>query len=180
MRGVYVAIRVEIWLRLKLSGATRVARRAGSGLSCTGSVVDAARKHGGGQTVLRKVLITAAAGAAAVIAVSSVVAQQPGIKRTPLQTVDFPAGYNVVSAIVEIPPGTCAGRHTHPGVESTYVMEGSAVIKAAGQPDRPVKAGESFQIPAGVVHDGCTAGESVKILVTYVVEKGKPLATPAP
>jgi quercetin dioxygenase-like cupin family protein len=129
--------------------------------------------------VLRKALITAAV-IVPVIAVSSV-AQQSGIKRTPLQTVDFPAGYNVVSVIAEIPPGTCAGRHTHPGVESTYVMEGSAILKVAGQPDRIVKAGESFQIPPGVPHDGCTPpGEAFKVLATYIVEKGKPLATPAP
>jgi quercetin dioxygenase-like cupin family protein len=129
--------------------------------------------------VLRKALV-AAAVAVPVIAVSAV-AQQSGIKRTPLQTVDFPAGYNVVSAIAEIPPGVCAGRHTHPGVESSYVMEGAAVIKVAGQPDRPVKAGDSFQVPPGTPHDGCTApGEGVKILATYIVEKGKPLATPAP
>jgi quercetin dioxygenase-like cupin family protein len=129
--------------------------------------------------VLRKALITAAV-VVPVIAVSAV-AQQSGIKRQPLQTVDFPAGYNVVSVIAEIPPGTCAGRHTHPGVESTYVMDGSAVLKVAGQPDRTVKAGDSFQIPPGVPHDGCTGpGEALKILATYIVEKGKPLATPAP
>jgi quercetin dioxygenase-like cupin family protein len=129
--------------------------------------------------MLRKSLI-AAAVVAPVIAVSAI-AQQSGIKRTPLQTVDFPAGYNVVSAIAEIPSGACAGRHTHPGAESTYVMEGAAIIKVAGQPDRTVKAGESFQIPPGAVHDGCTGpGEPVKLLVTYIVEKGKPLATPAP
>jgi quercetin dioxygenase-like cupin family protein len=128
--------------------------------------------------VLRKALITAAV-AVPVVAVSAV-AQQSGIKRTPLQTVDFPAGYNVVSVIAELPPGICAGRHTHPGVESTYVMEGSAVLKVEGQPDRTVKAGESFQIPPGVPHDGCTQGEGFRILATYIVEKGKPLATPAP
>jgi quercetin dioxygenase-like cupin family protein len=131
------------------------------------------------QPVLKKVLITAAV-AVPLIAVSSI-AQQSGIKRTPLQTVDFPAGYSVVSVIAEIPPGACAGRHTHPGVESTYVMEGTAILKVAGQPDRTVKAGESFQIPPGVPHDGCVPqGESFKILATYIVEKGKPLATPAP
>jgi quercetin dioxygenase-like cupin family protein len=134
--------------------------------------------QGGGGTPVRKLLI-AAAIVAPVIAVSAV-AQQT-IKRTPLQTVDFPAGYNVVSVIAEIPPGVCAGRHTHPGVESSYVMEGSGILKVEGQPDRTVKAGESFQIPPGVPHDGCVpAGESYKILATYIVEKGKPLATPAP
>jgi quercetin dioxygenase-like cupin family protein len=131
-----------------------------------------------GLSVFRKALVTAAI-VVPVIAVSAV-AQQSGIKRTPLQTVDFPAGYNVVSVIAEIPYG-CAGRHTHPGVESTYVMEGEAIIKVAGQPDRTVKAGESFQIPPGVPHDACAAkGQSFKVLATYIVEKGKPAASPAP
>jgi quercetin dioxygenase-like cupin family protein len=110
----------------------------------------------------------------------SAAAQQSAIKRTPLQTVDFPAGYNVVSIIAEIPEG-CVGRHTHPGVESTYVMEGEAVLKVAGQPDRTVKAGESFQIPPGVPHDACAAkGQTYKSLATLIVEKGKPVASPAP
>jgi quercetin dioxygenase-like cupin family protein len=133
----------------------------------------------GGPPVLKKLLIASAA-AAMVIAVSAV-AQQPAIKRTPLQTVDFPSGYNVVSAIAEVAPGNCAGRHTHPGVESTYVMEGAVLLKIAGQPDRVVKAGESFQVPPNIPHDGCTVpGAVFKVLATYIVEKGKPLATPAP
>jgi mannose-6-phosphate isomerase-like protein (cupin superfamily) len=77
----------------------------------------------------------------------SAVAQQSNIKRTPLQTVDFPPGYNVVTAIAEVPPGYCTGRHPHPGVESTYVMEGAILVKIEGQPDKVFKAGESFQIP---------------------------------
>jgi quercetin dioxygenase-like cupin family protein len=131
------------------------------------------------ETVSRKALI-AAAIAAPVIAISAL-AQQSGIKRTPLQTVDFPAGYTVVSGIAEVAPGNCAGRHTHPGVESAYVMEGAVLLKVEGQPDRVVKAGESFLIPAAVPHDGCTVpGQAFKVLATYVVEKGKPLASPAP
>jgi quercetin dioxygenase-like cupin family protein len=103
------------------------------------------------------------------------------IKRTPLQTVDFPPGFNVVSAIAEIPAGSCAGRHTHPGVESSYIMDGSGIIKIAGKPDQMVKAGDSFQIPANAPHDACAgAGASIKVLAYYIVEKGKPLATPAP
>ena len=51
-------------------------------------------------------------------------AQQSGIKRTPLQKIDFPAGYNTITAIAEIPAGGAAGRHTHPGVETGYVLEG--------------------------------------------------------
>jgi quercetin dioxygenase-like cupin family protein len=128
--------------------------------------------------VFKKALVTATI-AVPFIAVMAV-AQQPAIKRTPLQTVDFPAGYNVVSFIAEIPEG-CVGRHTHPGVESTYVMEGEAILKVAGQPDRTLKAGDSFQIPPGVPHDACaTKGQSYKSLATLIVEKGKPAASPAP
>jgi mannose-6-phosphate isomerase-like protein (cupin superfamily) len=141
--------------------------------------VYAAHQHiEGGISVFRKALVTAAI-AVPLITVSAI-AQQSGIKRTPLQTVDFPAGYNVVSVIAQVADG-CAGRHTHPGVESTYVMEGEAIIKVEGQPDRTVKAGESFQVPPGVPHDACTAkGQQFKVLATYIVEKGKPVASPAP
>jgi quercetin dioxygenase-like cupin family protein len=129
--------------------------------------------------VLKKSIIVAAA-AVPVIAATAL-AQQSTIKRTPLQTVDFPAGYNVVSAIAEVAPGNCAGRHTHPGVESSYVMEGAILLKVTGQPDKVFKAGESFQIPAGVVHDACTVeGAAFKVLANYIVEKGKPVASPAP
>ena len=38
------------------------------------------------------------------------IAQQSGIKRTPLQKLDFPAGYNTVTAIAEVPAGGAAGR----------------------------------------------------------------------
>ena len=129
--------------------------------------------------MLKKSLIIAAVVAPVVVV--SAVAQQSAIKRTPLQTVDFPPGFNVVSAIAEIAPGNCAGRHTHPGVESSYVLEGAIVVKVAGQPDQNFKAGDSFQIPAGVPHDACTVpGQVFKILASYIVEKGKPLASPAP
>src|SRR5262249_27335961 len=63
-----------------------------------------------GFSCFTKALVTAVV-VIPVIAVAAF-AQQSGIKRTPLQTVDFPAGYNVVSVIAEIPSG-CAGRHTH-------------------------------------------------------------------
>jgi quercetin dioxygenase-like cupin family protein len=129
--------------------------------------------------VLRKSLIIAAA--VVPIAVVAALAQQPTIKRTPLQTVDFPPGYTVVTAIAEVAPGNCAGRHTHPGVESSYVMEGPMVVKIAGMPDQTFKTGESFQIPNGAPHDACgVGGQGFKVLGTYTVEKGKPLATPAP
>ena len=65
-----------------------------------------------------------------------------GIKRTPLQKIDFPAGYTTVTAIAEIPAGGSAGRHTHPGVETGYVIEGEGELIIEGQPSKVLKPGE--------------------------------------
>ena len=108
------------------------------------------------------------------------IAQQSGIKRTPLQKVDFPAGYNTVTAIAEIPAGGAAGRHTHPGAETGYVLEGELVLMIEGQPPKTLKAGESYQIPEGAVHDAKAGDKPFKVLGVYVVKAGEPLAKPAP
>lgn len=102
------------------------------------------------------------------------------IKRTPVQKFDVPgANLETVIAIAEIVPGAAVGRHTHPGIESAYVLDGEIVIKIDGQPDKPMKAGGSWLVPAGTIHDGIAGAKGAKVIVTYVVEKGKPLASPA-
>jgi quercetin dioxygenase-like cupin family protein len=103
------------------------------------------------------------------------------IKRTPLQTFDVPGTqYQTVIGIAEIVPNVNIGRHTHPGPESGYVLEGDIILLVEGRPPLAVKAGESYQIAAGAVHDGRTGDKGAKVIATYVVEKGKPLASPAP
>lgn len=102
------------------------------------------------------------------------------IKRTPLQKFDVPGtAYETVIGIAEIVPNVKIGRHTHPGPESGYVLEGDMVLLIDGQPPKTIKAGESYQIPAGAIHDGESGPKGAKVIATYVVEKGKPLATPA-
>jgi quercetin dioxygenase-like cupin family protein len=108
------------------------------------------------------------------------IAQQTGIKRTPLQKLDFPAGYNTVTAIAEVPAGGAAGRHTHPGAETGYVLEGELELIIDGQPPMKIKAGESYQIPEGAVHDAKAGDKPFKVLGVYVVKAGEPLAKPAP
>jgi quercetin dioxygenase-like cupin family protein len=107
-------------------------------------------------------------------------AQQSGIKRTPLQKVEFPDGYNVVTAIAEVPAGGASGRHTHPGAETGYVLEGELELEIDGQPPLKVKTGESYQIPPGAVHNAKAGDKPFKVLGIYIVDKTKPLATPAP
>ena len=130
---------------------------------------------------MRKTLLIGLAVVTAVAATSIAMAQQGGIKRTPLQKVEFPKGYNTITGIAEIQPGGTAGRHTHPGIETGYILEGEADLVIDGQPDKHLKAGDSYAIPAGVVHDAKVHGDkALKVLGIYIVDKTKPLATPAP
>ncbi|MEQ1951089.1 cupin domain-containing protein [Mesorhizobium sp. CN2-181] len=104
-----------------------------------------------------------------------------GIKRTPLQKIAFPEGYSTVMGLAEIAPGASSGSHTHPGIETGYILEGEVLMSVDGQPDQTLKAGDSYLIPAGVVHDVKAIGNGPsKALATYVAEADKPLASPAP
>ena len=109
-------------------------------------------------------------------------AQTGGLSRTMVGKADVSVpGREAVVAKVEVAPGSRAGRHTHPGDEISYISEGEVDLLIDGQPPRTIKAGESFVVPAGVVHDAHNASSgTVKLIGVYVVEKGKPLATPAP
>jgi len=125
----------------------------------------------------RLLLVVAIGGLAATL-----YAQQPGFTRKMMQDQDVSAtNRHAVQVIAEFVPGGAAGKHTHPGEELGYVLEGTLELQITGQPPRTLKAGDVFYVPAGVVHDGKNVGSGpAKVLATYVVEKGKPVATPAP
>jgi quercetin dioxygenase-like cupin family protein len=107
--------------------------------------------------------------------------QTATIKRTPLQKFDVPGtNYETVIGIAEIVPNLNIGRHTHPGPESGYMLEGEMVLLVNGQPEKTVRVGESYQVPSGAIHDARTGPQGAKVIATYVVEKGKALASPAP
>jgi quercetin dioxygenase-like cupin family protein len=84
----------------------------------------------------------------------------------------------LVEATIEA--GVMIGRHTHPGIESAYVLEGGFELPIQGQPTRTIKPGDGFQIPPETPHAGGKSSDTTsRLLITYVVEKGKPLASPA-
>jgi quercetin dioxygenase-like cupin family protein len=121
--------------------------------------------------------------AVAVMAMTSIAAaQQPEtIKRTLLQKFDVPgSNYETVIGLADIMPNANIGRHTHPGIEGGYLIEGDLVIMVEGQQPKSYNAGGSWQLPPGAVHDAKAGPGGAKVIVSYVVEKGKPLATPAP
>jgi len=105
----------------------------------------------------------------------------PGVKRNILSQMDGPMpGYVTINMEVEIDPGVAVPRHTHPGIESSYVLEGGFELPVQGQPTRMLKAGDGFQIPPETPHAGGKPGDKKsRIAITYVVEKGKPLASSA-
>ena len=113
---------------------------------------------------------------------SALWAQNPAVKRTVVKTGDVSVpGREAVIANVEIAPGGSAGRHTHPGDEISYVVAGEGEILMEGKPPLKIKAGDGFVVPGGTKHDAHNTGtQPLKLIAVYVVEKGKPLATPAP
>jgi quercetin dioxygenase-like cupin family protein len=108
-------------------------------------------------------------------------AQQTGVKRTDLQRHDLSApGREAIQVRVDIEPGVLAARHSHPGEEIVYVIEGLIEYQIDGQPPVTLKAGEVLFIPAGAIHSAKNVGTTnAGELATYIVEKGKPLVVPA-
>lgn len=130
-------------------------------------------------TLTHRTALAAVLAALALCAVAA--AQVSGIRRTSLVKADVSVpGREAVVVRAELDPGSMAGRHTHPGDEISYVLEGESELLVDGEAPRTVRAGEAIVIPAGKVHDARNTGTGVLRLVgVYVVEKGKPLASPA-
>jgi quercetin dioxygenase-like cupin family protein len=104
-------------------------------------------------------------------------AQFLGLKRTNLMRNDLSApGREVVQVRVDFPPGLVAAKHSHPGEELVYVIEGVFEYQLEGEPAVTLKAGDVLFIPAGKIHSVKNVGSGNGAeLATYIVEKGKPL-----
>ena len=90
-------------------------------------------------------------------------------------------GYEAHMGAVAIPPGGVIAWHTHFGDEIGYVAEGEIEFELDGEAMQKLKAGDSFFAPAGKRHTARNSGTTVaRAVATWVVEKGKSLATPAP
>jgi len=113
----------------------------------------------------------------ALIITSTASAQQSGIKRTDLQRYDLSVpGYETVQARIDFEAHTAFGKHSHPGEEVIYVLDGELEYEVEGQSPVTLKAGEVLFIPAGVVHSARNNSHAkASELATYIVEKGKPV-----
>jgi quercetin dioxygenase-like cupin family protein len=116
------------------------------------------------------------------LTLTALIAQNTGLKRTIVTKADVSVpGREAVIAAVELAPGGSTGRHTHPGEEITYLIEGEGELLIDGEPTRKLKAGDGFIVPPAKKHDARNTGtRPMKLSVVYLVDKDKPMATPAP
>jgi len=130
------------------------------------------------QTLLH---VLAASATISVLAIAPAGDAQVGLERkTVLQQDLSMPGYETVVMEVTLAVGGREGRHTHPGALIGYILEGEITLEVEGQPTRVYKPGDVGLIPAGAVHEGRNTGSvPTKVLATFIVEKGKPLSTPA-
>ena len=108
---------------------------------------------------------------------------KPQAQRTVLQHQDQSevSGKEIILGTVVLPPGAAVGYHVHPGEEVGYIIKGSVTWKVRGQPDKTLKAGDSFFNPRGSVHSVVSADSGdTTVISTWIVDKGKPVSTPVP
>jgi quercetin dioxygenase-like cupin family protein len=121
------------------------------------------------------------AGAAFLAAIALCGAQQPSStiwKELPRHDLDVANGEGV-TMLIEIPVGGVSARHSHPGEDFGYLLEGTIVLQIDGYPPQTVKAGETFFTPRGRIHNARNIGTTTARAVdTYVIDKGKPVVIP--
>jgi len=133
--------------------------------------------------MMRKSIFAVCLAAGALSAISASVtsdaAPAPNVQRRVLLTQDLQIpNYQTVFVEVTIPAGGREGRHTHPGSAVVHVQEGQLTLDQEGIPSKTYMPGETFYIEGGKVHEGINNGTSrVRALASFVVEKGKPLAS---
>jgi quercetin dioxygenase-like cupin family protein len=122
------------------------------------------------------------AGAAMLAMIAVCGAGQPAAKFTELQRRDIPgAALEGVTTVAEIPPGATSARHSHPGEDFGYLIQGTIVLQVDGKPPVTVRAGEVFFTERGHIHNARNIGTTTARAVdTYIIDKGKPGITPAP
>jgi len=132
-------------------------------------------------TSRRGFLCWCCAGAAGLASLSvGASAQTPGFTRTIIGKQDYPGSdYVTLQVQVDVDPGFYIAPHTHPGVETSTFVSGGGILSVKGQPDRTLNPGDGFQIPAETPHALRNGNARARVMAVYVVEKAKPLSSPA-
>ena len=129
--------------------------------------------------IFSKRTFAAAVGLVVLVSPASLVHAQVGIERKVLlqQDLDIP-GYETLLVAVTIAVGGREGRHIHSATLVGQVLEGQLTLEQEGLPARTYNAGDSITVKPGQIHEGLNKGKTpIRILATFIAEKGKPLTT---
>ena len=121
-------------------------------------------------------------GAALSVLIAVCAAQQSAPKFVELQRRAIPGTQlEGVTTVVEIAPGATSARHSHPGEDFGYLIEGTIELYIDGKPPQTLKAGDVYFTERGQVHNARNIGTTpARAVDTYVIDKGKPGVIPAP
>ena len=101
------------------------------------------------------------------------------VTRQLLSRADLPgSSYEAVQVNVVVKPAGFIAWHTHPGIESSCVLEGEATLMVKSRPNLRLQVGRSLMIPPETPHAVQNSNSVLRIAATFIVEKGKPLSTP--
>ena len=96
------------------------------------------------------------------------------VQRSPLSI----PGREMVQVETLIPAGVESGWHVHPGEEVGYIIAGEVEMRVEGRATVILKPGDGFLIPPRTPHNARDLGpETGRMLSTYIVETGQPIAT---
>ncbi len=106
-------------------------------------------------------------------------APPPGLRYEILARIDGPTeAFDTFIVAAEAPAGFDVPRHIHPGIESAYIVTGGGLLQVDGEASRALKAGDVAQIAARRPHSFRIGAEPTRIVSTYILEKGQPIAIP--
>jgi quercetin dioxygenase-like cupin family protein len=109
-------------------------------------------------------------------------AQTPGVTPKLLlkTTLSDDTTKEVFMMLVDFLPGSTTGRHTHPGDEYGFVLQGTFELSTEGHEKRRLSTGDAFHTPKGIIHENRNVGDTpARVAITIVGDKGKPFVTPA-
>ena len=100
-------------------------------------------------------------------------AQRQELQRAALAT---SPDMEVITSVSEIGKGETIPRHSHHGIETGYVLQGT-LIQLPGQAPVLMKTGSTFLNQRDVPHAGFTVvgDQPLRLLTVHVVDKSKPL-----
>jgi len=104
---------------------------------------------------------------------SNDIPQRQELKRADLVT---SPDMEVITSVIEIKKGETVPRHSHHGIETGYVLQGT-MVQLPGQAPTMMQSGSAIMNLRDVPHAGFTVvgDRPLKLLAVHIVDKGKPL-----